>query len=165
MKKIAVIANPYIALDKDGVPQGVVALPGAPGRFIGAHIDLAASQKAGRTRLYFPGPNEKRGEKGAAGLQVVELELDATLLRAVLEGSLLATTKEGAHLCGIRGEEYLPPEKALEAEREKALAYARALRGDAAKVEPIPQSPTDEAAPEATTDVKLTPTLTLKTEA
>lgn len=167
MKKLAVIANPYIAVDKDGVPQGVVSIPGLVGRFIGAHIDLKASQKAGRTRLYFPAPNPepRKNEKGAAGLLEVEVTLDATILNAVLDGSLIATTTEGAHLCGIR-DGYLEPEKALEAEKKKALAYYRSIAGEDAELKPIPQTATEDDAPvAATTKVQLTETLTMNTEA
>lgn len=174
MKKIAVIANPYIAVDKDGVPQGVVSIPGIIGRFIGANIDLKASEKAGRTRVYFPAPNEKKGEKGAAGLLALEFTLDATVLNAVRSGSLIATTKEGAGLCGISDKEYLEPEAALAAERKKALEYYRAIAGKSAELQPIPQVATpaettaDDAAPATATDrtkVRLTETLTLNTEA
>lgn len=174
MKKIAVIANPYIAVDKDGVPQGAVSIPGLVGRFIGANIDLTASQKAGRTRLYFPAPNPdpKKKQKGAAGLLEIEVTLDATTIRAVLDGSLLATTKEGAALCGIGEKEYLEPEKALEAEKAKALAYYRSVAGESAELQPIPQTATAAESPVgAPTKIALTTlgdareTLTLNTEA
>jgi len=119
MRTISVIPNPYIALDKDGVPQGTVGA-GMPGVFIGASIDLVASRKTGKTRFYYP----KNGD-GSLTRKVI---LSSDIVTAVLAGELLAATIEDARVCGVSDEEYLAPEKVLASEREKALAYGRERR-------------------------------------
>jgi hypothetical protein len=153
MKIIEVIPNPYIALDKDGVPQGVVGA-GMPGVFIGAQIDLVASRLTGKNRYYFP-----LGKTG--GRHKVKLSVD--VVTAVREGSLIAADEKAAALCGIFGEEFLPPEEAMEEEREKALAYYRAALGEDAEVQDIPREPTpapEEVLPIETASKRVSPNLT-----
>jgi hypothetical protein len=43
MKTARVVANPYAAIDANGVPQGVVGVPGTRGIYVGARIDTVAS--------------------------------------------------------------------------------------------------------------------------
>jgi hypothetical protein len=157
MRTISVIPNPYIALDKDGVPQGTVGA-GMPGVFIGASIDLVASRKTGKTRFYYP----KNGD-GSLTRKVI---LSSDIVTAVLAGELLAATIEDARVCGVSDEEYLAPEKVLASEREKALAYWRSLKGASAEIGEIPREETPEkegeetpalkAAEEVTPGVKMT---------
>jgi len=155
MKTIEVIPNPYIALDKDGVPQGTVGA-GMPGVFIGANVDLVASRKTGKTRFYYP-----KNKDGSLSRKVL---FGAEILTAVLAGELLVVKKEDAFLCGITEKEYLPAEKALEAEREKALAYWCSLKADKnAAIGEIPREVEEEKegeeAPAPKASVEVTPGL------
>lgn len=145
MKTIDVIPNPYSAIDADGVPQGVVGLPGAIGAWIGAALDPVASRKTGKNRFYFPGPNTKRDEKGVAGLRVVTLKVAnsavlATVANAVREGSLIVVGKDDARKLGFSDKEFLEPEKALEREKQRA----QELAGKDAKLADVPHEATPE---------------------
>lgn len=151
MKVIEVFANPYIAVDKDGIPQGVVGTPGARGSYVGAHLDLVLSAKTGKTRFYFP--------PGA-----VRVPLDPAICNAVLEGSLIAADKTSAHLCGVR-DDFHEPEQALADEQAKALEYFRALNGADAVLKDVPTEATPLPADPAATSqpaVRISPTLTLR---
>lgn len=158
MKTITVIPNPYIALDKDGVPQGVVGA-GMPGVFVGAQIDIVASRASGKNRYFYP-PNRD----GSLTRKVV---FSAEVAHAVAAGELLAATAADAALCGITEKEYLEPKRALEAEAEKALAYYRSVKGKDAKLADVPREATPEPAeglPAETASVQLTPNLKMKKE-
>lgn len=159
MKIIEVIPNPYIAVDKDGVPQGVVS-GGAPGVYVGAAVDLVASQKGGKSRFYFP-PNKD-------GTFTRKVMLTGDMLASIQAGELLVTTEEDALLCGIGKKDFLPAEKALEAEKAKALAYYQSVRGKGAKVAEIPRSATTlqegEELPIQTATKKVTENLKLAKE-
>lgn len=125
MKTIEVIPNPYAAIDAEGVPQGVVGLPGAPGAWIGAALDPVATRETGKNRFYFPGPNTKREEKGVAGMRVVTLKVAnsavlGTVANAIREGSLIVTSLEHAKKLGFSDKEFLEPEQALEREKKRA---------------------------------------------
>lgn len=158
MKTIEVIPNPYAAIDADGVPQGVVGLPGARGAWIGAVLDAVASRESGKSRFYFPGANARRNEKSIAGMRVVTLDVDdanvrATIANAILEGSLLAVTKEEAAKVGILND-FLDAAKALERECERATADFRAMKNDkTAKLADVPH----EATPESIADAEEAP--------
>lgn len=163
MKTIQVIANPYSAIDADGVPQGVVGLPGARLAWVGATLDPVATKTSGKTRFYFPGatknPKRAHEEKEISGLRVVTLDVENTTVRAavanaVLEGSLIAVDKAEAAQLGIV-KEFLDAAKALDAEKEKALDAFRALRGKDAELEPIPHEATKAEEPEE--DAKASP--------
>jgi len=139
MKIIEVIPNPYIALDKDGVPQAAVSA-GVPGVYIGAQLDGVASRKSGKMRFYYPANKVGGMER--------KVKLTADVLTAVLAGELIVANLGDALLCGISKESYLPPEKALAAEKEKALAYYRSVAGPNAALGEIPRKPTAEDADE-----------------
>lgn len=130
MKVIEVIPNPYIALDKDGIPQGVVGA-GMPGVFIGAQQDLIASQKTGKMRFYFP-PNRD-------GSFTRKVLMTGTIAQAIHAGELIVTNKEDALACGIGPNDFLGPKEALAAEKTKALAYYQSVKGKDAKVGEIPR--------------------------
>lgn len=161
MRTIEVIPNPFIALDKDGVPQGVVSA-GMPGVFIGARIDLVASRKTGKTRFYFP-----KGKDGAVIARKVVLS--AEIVTAVQAGELLVAKVEDALLCGLTEKEFLAPEKILEAEEKKALAYWQSLRGKDAKLGAIPHEAEEEApgeeAPARKASEQITPTVKMTKQA
>ena len=154
MRIIEVIPNPYIALDKDGIPQGVVGA-GMPGVFIGAQLDLVLSQKTGKNRFYFP-PNRD-------GSFVRKVHLTGDIATAVLEGSLIAANAKDALACGILEKDFLEPEKALAVEKEKALAYYQSMHGKGAKIQDIPREMTKlqegDDLPVQTASTKLTPTV------
>lgn len=186
MKKkmtIEVIPNPYAALDADGVPQGVVGMPGVRGMWIGAALDVAGSEKAGKSRFYFPKPNEKPAtdrpaDKACAGFRIVTLDVSHAAVRsaianAILEGSLIAVTKEGAASVGLV-QEFVEPETALENEKAKALAQLHAETLDESlELGEVPREatlfPHEEAEEEAAAaqkkparGVRLTSTVTLQ---
>ncbi len=121
MKIIEVIPNPYIALDKDGVPQGVVGA-GAPGLYVGAELDLVATQKTGKMRFFYP--------LDKAGSFKKKVHLTADIGVSIRAGELIVCDRAVAATCGITAKEFLEPEEALAAERVKALKYWQALHGD-----------------------------------
>lgn len=155
MKTIEVYANPYCALDKDGIPQGVMPMPGAPTSYIGAQLDLALTLKTGKQRFYFP-----IGRNGGK----FKAPLTAEISTAVRDGALIAADKQSAHYCGVRAS-YLEPEKALEAEKAKALADRRAQLGPDATVGEVPREPTkfddEKSAPAPATAAQVSPTVKL----
>lgn len=121
--KIRVLANPYTAVDADGIPQGVVGVPLSRGVWVGARIDDERSRETGKTRFVFTG-------------REVELPLIADTARAVLDGSLIAANEASAKACGVR--EYMAPEQALEREKARATKAYRALKGSDAELGEIP---------------------------
>lgn len=149
MRTIEVIANPYIALDKDGIPQGVVGA-GMPGIFIGAQVDLVASKKSGKIRFYFP-ETVHRNEKGErlAPTLARKVVFTTEIVTAVQAGELLVTNVADAKTCGLTEKEFLPADKALEKEAAKALAYYQSVKGKDAKLGDIPRKAMEE--PEAPT--------------
>lgn len=170
-KIIEVIPNPYIALDKDGVPQGVVGA-GMPGVFIGAMQDLVASQDTGKQRFYYPLDDKKSARR--------KVLLTAEIVVSILAGELIVCEAVDAKACGfVLGPKstFLPAEEALANEKIKALAYWQDLKGDengpdkTATIADIPREPTTResttTAPTTTKQAQLTPTvkLTKNTEA
>lgn len=156
LKTIEVVPNPYIAIDADGVPQGVVGA-GAPGAFIGAQLDLVETRRTGKNRFYFP--------KAKDGSLKRTVPFTADIAHAIRVGDLLAADKKTALICGISEKEFKDPEKQLEAERQKAQAYLESLYGKgAAEVKPIPREatqvkegetlPTETASKQLTASVK-----------
>jgi hypothetical protein len=161
MRTIEVVPNPYIALDKDGVPQGVVGA-GMPGAFVGAQLDLELANKTGKNRFYFPANRD--------GSLTRKVHLTGSIAASVLAGELLAANKADALACGITDKEYLEPAKALDAEKAKAIAYYQSVHGKDAKVQDIPREPAmvdSDAAPAPHAVKQLTPTvkMTKSTEA
>lgn len=159
MKIARVVANPYAAVDADGVPQGVVGVPGTRGIYVGARIDSVASQKTGKQRFYFPPAKD-------GGLRIVELNVSSAYARSyvascILEGGLIAVDEATATAVGISPKNFLPADRALEVERVRALELYRVVYGKDAVLQPIPteQAPAEETpsedAPSATpsTDV------------
>lgn len=159
MKVIEVIPNPYIALDKDGVPQGVVGA-GMPGTFVGATIDLVQTRRTGKNRYFYP--LSKEGKKSR------RVQLTAEMATAIQAGELILVSREDAAHCGLSDKEFLEPEAALEAERLKALAYYQSARGKSAKIQDVPRADTKveegETPPLETATVQLTPTVKMKKE-
>lgn len=148
MKIAKVVANPFCAVDANGVPQGVAQVPGAPGVYIGARLDQVACERMGKKRFYFP-----RAKDG--GPRVVEIEVSNAMVRAdvarlVNDGALVAVDEETARCFGITSD-FLPLEAVLKAEEAKALALYQGLKGKDAKLAPVPVEP--ESAPESD-DVK-----------
>lgn len=175
MKTIKVIPNPYCAVDADGVPQGVVGLPGVRGAWIGAAIDVVASRETGKSRFYFPAGNAKRSEETIAKMRVVTLNVAdanvrATIANAILDGSLIVVSKDEAAKVGIV-KEFLAPADALEVERKRALEAFRAIKGPKAELAEIPHeakpepvsADEDEAAATPTEGERLTKNVTLHT--
>ncbi len=165
MKIVEVIPNPYIALDKDGIPQGVVGA-GMPGLFIGAMQDLVASQTTGKQRFYYP--------LDKSGSLRKKVHLTPDVVTAINAGELIVCEEKDAKACGfVLGPKtkFLPPEQALAVEKQKALDYWQALHGDehgpdkSVTIGEIPRTPTpnpdDTVTPVATSKVQLTPTVTL----
>jgi hypothetical protein len=165
MKIIEVIPNPYIALDKDGVPQGVVGA-GLPGLFIGALQDLVASQDTGKNRFYYP-----LGEKKSMRKRVV---LTPEISTAINAGELIVCEEADAKACGFvlgPNSSFLDPDAALAAEKAKALAYWQDLKGDengpdkSASIGEIPRTPTERGAtspvPVTSKQAQLTPSVKL----
>lgn len=157
MTVIEVMANPYIALAADGVPQGTVATPGYPNSHIGARLDPVATRKTGKERFYFP--------LGRDGKALVKVGFTSEIAQAIRSGELIAVDEKTARICGVS--KFLPPDQALKREEEKAAAYLTSLQREDVTLQPIPR----EATPEETDDdkavadptkVKLTPTVTLQ---
>ena len=162
MKIIEVIPNPYIALDKDGIPQGVVGA-GMPGLFIGAMQDLVASQDTGKQRFYYP------LDKNGSPKKRVHLSPD--IVTAINAGELIVCDPKDAKACGFTAKAFLDPDVALAEEKAKALAYWQALKGDengpdkTATIGDIPRKATVRAdgatAPANTASAQITPTVKL----
>lgn len=155
-KTIEVVPNPYIALDKDGVPQGTVGA-GMPGVFVGAAIDLHASRETGKNRFYYP-PNKD----GSFAKTVL---FSAEIVASVLAGELIVTNLADALACGLTTKSFLEPEKALAAEKDKALAYWRSVAGKDAVLGEIPRAPSKDPngpPPPEQNEVEVTPGVTLK---
>lgn len=159
MKIARVVANPYAAIDANGVPQGVVGVPGTRGIYVGARTDTVASQKTGKQRFYFPPAKD-------GGLRVRELDVTSAYARSyvancILEGGLIAVDEATATAVGISSKTYLPVDKALEAERLKALEAYRVVYGKDAVLQPIPtEETTSEDVPSATPSADVAPSRT-----
>ncbi len=147
MRKVDVYANPYSALDADGVPQGVVEMPGTRNA-IGAFIDHVATAKTGKVRYYFT------GEK-------VTVPWSAEIARAINEGGIIVATEEHARMAGIAN--YVEPLKQLENEKAKALALRKAQLGESAQVAAVPTEalPLDQM---PTRQRSLAPNISFRTE-
>ena len=159
MKTARVVANPYAAIDANGVPQGVVGVPGTRGIYVGARIDTVASEKTGKQRFYFPPAKD-------GGPRIVEINVTSAYARSyvascILEGGLIAVDEATATAVGISPKTYLPVDKALEAERVKALETYRVVVGKDAVLQPIPTEETaSEDAPSATPSADVAPNRT-----
>lgn len=157
MQVIEVIPNPYIALDKDGVPQGVVSA-GMAGVYVGAALDLVATRRTGKQRFYYP--------LDKAGSLKKKVHATADIVASVRCGELIAADLAAAKVCGITKADFLDPDKALAAEKAKALAYWQALKGDesgpdkTATIGDIPREPSKEEAGEALPPVTATKQIT-----
>lgn len=132
LRTIDVYANPYAAVDADGVPQAVVQMPGTR-NYIGAFIDHVATRTVGKQRFYFT------GEK-------TTVPFTAEIAKAVLEGSLIVADKEHSRMCGLAGFEEAPAR--LEKEKASALAERQARLGKEADLKDPPNKAT-EADPNA----------------
>lgn len=156
MRIIEVAPNPYIALDQDGVPQGVVSA-GMPNVYIGAQVDLVATQKTGKHRFFYP--------LGRDGKGIVKVHMTGDVVTAIHAGELIVVKQADASACGLTAKEFLEVDKALEAERAKALAYYQSARGIDAKVADIPREETragaEEVLPVQTSSKQITPTVKL----
>jgi hypothetical protein len=139
---IEVFANPYSGIAEDGVPQGVVTMPGTR-NYIGAHLDQVACEQTGKSRFYYAPPEE--GEIGAHGLRKVTVPFTPEIARAVLEGGLIVDDEEHARMCGLTG--YVDAGTQLEAEMERAASEWEAHYGVEAKIGPIPLAATKRPDP------------------
>jgi hypothetical protein len=142
IRTIVVVPNPYSGIAPDGVPQGVVTMPGTR-NYIGAHFDLVACAGTGKSRFYYAAPQE--GETGVQGLRKVTVPFTPEIARAVLEGGLLVADKEHARMCGLSEDDYVDADAQLTAEREKALAHWQAHYGPDAKLGDVPVEATKPA--------------------
>lgn len=140
MKIAKVIANPYCALDAQGIPQGVVPLPGAAGIWIGARLDLVASNRTGKNRFYFP--PAKDGGPRIVDVPVEDASARACIARAIKDGALLAADPLTAQLVGIPERKYKAIPAALEQQRLRALDTFQALRGKDAELGEVPEEAT-----------------------
>lgn len=155
MKVIEVTPNPYIALDKDGIPQGVVGA-GMPGVYVGAVLDLVATRETGKSRFYFP-PNKD-------GSFARKVHMTADIVTAIHAGELLVTNLPDALAVGLTSKEFLTADKAMDAEKAKALAYYRSVKGPEAAIKDIPRAatpdkgdlPIEQATKQLTPTVKMT---------
>lgn len=154
MKIAKVVANPYAALDvrlsdsdeKIGIPQGVVALPGARGIWLGARTDEVASARTGKQKFYFP---LDKGARRVIDIQVDDANVRAHIARAILDGSLIAADEKTAREVGISKGEFLKVDEVLALEKAKALETFRAFYGPGATLDEVPLTETalDESAP------------------
>lgn len=154
MKIAKVVANPYAALDvrlsdsdeKIGIPQGVVALPGARGIWLGARTDEVASARTGKQKFYFP---LDKGARRVIDIQVDDANVRAHIARAILDGSLIAADEKTAREVGISKGEFLKVDEVLAIEKAKALETFRAFYGPGATLDEVPLTETalDESAP------------------
>lgn len=162
IRTIDVFANPYAGIDPDGVPQGVMQMPGTH-NFIGAARDLVACAKTGKTRFFFTPPNAAKGEAGAHGLRKMTVPFTPEIARAVLEGGLIVADKEHARMAGLSADDFVEPESQLEVERVRAQAEFVAQYGADAKLAEIPTSATEaDEAPAATAAKSKAATATAK---
>lgn len=155
MKIAKVVANPYAALDvrlsdsdeKIGIPQGVVALPGARGIWLGARTDEVASARTGKQKFYFP--LDKAGKRRVIDIQVDDANVRAHIARAILDGSLIAADEKTAREVGISQGEFLKVDEVLALEKAKALETFRAFYCPGATLDEVPLTETalDESAP------------------
>lgn len=154
MKIAKVVANPYAALDvrlsdsdeKIGIPQGVVALPGARGIWLGARTDEVASARTGKQKFYFP---LDKGARRVIDIQVDDANVRAHIARAILDGSLIAADEKTAREVGISQGEFLKVDEVLALEKAKALETFRAFYGPGATLDEVPLTETtlDTSAP------------------
>lgn len=138
MKELKVVANPYCAVDADGVPQGVAGLPGTNDAYIGARLDDVPSRKTGKRRFYFPAA--KDGSVKVVTVQVTTTDVLATMVRAIQAGSVIAADEATAKLASVK--EFLPVESALARQEARALDAYRAYHGKEAVLKPVPTEPT-----------------------
>ncbi len=152
MKIAKVVANPFAALAIDtsndddarvGIPQGVVALPASRGIWIGARLDEGKLARTGKHAFYFP--IGKDGKPRVVEIQVDDTNIRSHLANAINDGSLIAADEKTARMCGIG--DFLPHEKALEAERVKALETFQATYGKQATIGQVPTKVEEQDAP------------------
>jgi len=160
MKIAKVVANPYAALaidasDSDavvGIPQGVVGMPAARNVWLGARLDGVKSARTGKNHFYFP--LAKDGSRRVVEIDVSDSNVRTHIARAILDGSLIAADAKTAKMVGLSEKETLPAEKALEAEKAKALDELKVRYGSGVSLADVPtegeKSPDEEqAAPRA----------------
>lgn len=143
MKIAKVVANPYAALaidasDSDavvGIPQGVVGMPAARNVWLGARLDGVKSARTGKNHFYFP---LDKGSRRVVEIDVSDSNVRTHIARAILDGSLIAADAKTAKMVGLSDKETLPAEKALEAEKAKALDELRVRYGSAATLAEVP---------------------------
>lgn len=144
MKIAKVVANPFAALAIDpssddeakvGIPQGVVALPAARGIWLGARLDEAKLAKTGKHSFFYP--LGKDGKPRVIEIQIDDANVRSHIATAILDGSLIAADEKTARVCGF-GDSCLPVDKALEAEKAKALESFQALYGKDARIGEVP---------------------------
>lgn len=139
IRTIEVFPNPYAGLCPDGIPQGVVQMPGTR-NYVGAHLDLVACEQTGKTRFYFAAPQD--GETGVQGLRKVTVPFTAEIARAVLEGGLIVAHPDHARMCGLSSDDFAEADAQLTAERARAIAERQAQYGSDATVGEVPTSAT-----------------------
>lgn len=161
IRTIDVFANPYSGIAPDGVPQGVVTMPGTR-NYVGAHFDRIPCNDTGKSRFYFAGPQE--GETGVQGLRKVTVPFTAEIARAVLEGGLIVADKEHARMCGLSEDDYVDADTQLKAERAKALLHWQAHYGADAKIGDVPVDETPDPAVAPTGPAKAGPAKAAKVD-
>ncbi len=144
MRTIDVYPNPFAGVADDGVPQGVVTMPGTR-NYIGAHFDQVACEDMGKSRFYYAAPQS--GESGVMGLRKVTVPFTPEIARAVLEGGLIIADAEHARMCGLT--DYVDAAKQLEAEAARALEEWQAHYGPSATIQPFPVEATTRPDPSA----------------
>jgi len=159
IRTIEVFANPYAGIDPDGIPQGVCQMPGTTRNYVGAQLDLVASELTGKSRFYFAPPQE--GETGVQGLRKVTVPFTPEIARAVLEGGLIVAHPEHARMCGLAEDDYAAADKQLTAERARALAERKAQIGEDATIGEVPtkETPRPAAGPAVAPDPRNYPVL------
>lgn len=153
MKIAKVVANPFAALAIDpssddeakvGIPQGVVALPASRGIWLGARLDEAKLAKTGKHAFYFT--LGKDSKPRVIEIQVDDSNVRAHIANAINDGSLIAADEKTARICGF-GDSCLPVDKALDAEKAKALESFQALYGKEARLAEVPTKAEEQDGP------------------
>lgn len=171
MKIAKVVANPYAALaidasDEDaivGIPQGVVGMPAARNVWLGARLDGVKSARTGKNHFYFP--LDRHGKRRVIEIDVSDANVRTHIARAILDGSLIAADPKTAKLVGLSEKETLEVEKALEAEKAKALEELQARYGKSATLDKVPveaEGDDEQKEPAAPAAKKLTANLRIE---
>lgn len=130
-RMLSVVSNPYSATDADGLPSGVVVREGTD-MFVGATLDVEATEKAGGKRRYH-------------FTEVpVQVPLNAYYLRRLKDGDLLPADEETAR--------WVTPEPEFELP-SRVLERSRRSHKQAG-FPSIPPPPGSPSTPDATHDRK-----------